>query len=83
LSNNTIVSLLTGTLEKNPTSGTRLIPLRIDYLVHSALRQFPVSGPQLRHSSLNGSALALGLAAALWAGGDGGLLAAQNAMTPL
>jgi hypothetical protein len=29
LSNNTIASLLTGTPEKNPTSGTRLIPLNV------------------------------------------------------
>src|SRR5579859_3291472 len=39
-------------------------------IVNSALGQFPVIGPQLSHGSLHGSALvlALGLAAALWAG---------------
>src|SRR5438445_1663995 len=41
-----------------------------DSIVHSALARFPVIGDQLRVRSLtgNGLALALGLAAALWAG---------------
>jgi membrane protein len=53
-------------------------------IVDSALGQFPVIGPQLRHGSLHGSALALvlGLAAALWAG-MGVFLASQNAMNHL
>src|SRR5581483_3965375 len=53
-------------------------------IVDSALGQFPVIGPQLRHGSLHGSTLALilGLAAALWAG-MGVFLASQNAMNHL
>lgn len=53
-------------------------------IVDSALGQFPVIGPQLSHGSLHGSALALalGLAAALWAG-MGVFLASQNAMNYL
>jgi len=53
-------------------------------IVNSALGQFPVIGPQLSRGSLHGSALALalGLAAALWAG-MGAVLAAQNAMNHL
>jgi membrane protein len=53
-------------------------------IVDSALGQFPVIGPQLSRGSLHGNslALALGLAAALWAG-IGVFLAAQNAMNHL
>ena len=53
-------------------------------IVNSALGQFPVIGPQLARGSLHGSvlALALGLAAALWAG-MGIFLAAQDAMNHL
>jgi YihY family inner membrane protein len=53
-------------------------------IVKSALGQFPVIGPQLSRGSLHGSALALalGVAAALWAG-MGVFLAAQNAMNQL
>lgn len=53
-------------------------------IVDSALGQFPVIGPQLSRGSLHGStvALALGLAAALWAG-MGVFLAAENAMNHL
>jgi YihY family inner membrane protein len=49
--------------------------------VGSALGQFPVIGHQLRTNSLSGSglALAVGIAAALWAG-MGVFMAAQNAM---
>ncbi|HEX3455212.1 MAG TPA: YihY/virulence factor BrkB family protein [Gaiellaceae bacterium] len=53
-------------------------------LVDSALGQFPVIGRQLRAHSLRGSglALAIGIAAALWAG-MGVVRAAQNAMDQL
>ncbi len=53
-------------------------------IVDSALSQFPVIGPQLSHSSLHGSklALAFGIVAALWAG-TGVFLASQNAMNQL
>jgi YihY family inner membrane protein len=53
-------------------------------IVDSALGQLPVIGPELRLNSLHGSrlALAIGLAAALWAG-IGVFLAAQNAMNQL
>jgi membrane protein len=50
-------------------------------IVDSALGQFPVIGPDLHRGSLHGNALvlALGIAAALWAGMSV-FLAAQNAM---
>jgi membrane protein len=53
-------------------------------IVNSALAQLPVIGHQLGTHSLQGSglALALGLAAALWAG-MGAVLAAENAMDQL
>jgi membrane protein len=53
-------------------------------IVNSALGQFPVIGQELKHGSLHGSSLALGLglAAALWAG-MGVFLAAENAMNQL
>ena len=53
-------------------------------VLNSALSEFPVIGQELKSGSLHGStlALALGLAAALWAG-MGVFLAAQNAMNQL
>lgn len=51
-------------------------------IVGSALGQFPVIGPQLSGGSLHGSALGLGLAAALWAGMRV-FFAAENAMNQL
>lgn len=53
-------------------------------IVNSALGQFPVIGRELKVGALHGStvALALGIAAAVWAG-MGVLLAAENAMNHL